>query len=224
MKIIKFGVITVCIILLATVISAVSSGFNTQPYVISPNSQHHNVVPIQYPARIYVVNHGWHTGVIIPGHLATHINPEIAKRFAAYQYLELGWGDAGFYQSESITTSLALKALLLPTESVVHIAGFNKEPFTYFNKSEIHAFAIPGEGVTHLIEYLKKSFGVKNGKLLPLGPGLYGDSQFYRGFGRYYLWNTCNTWTAKAAHSAGIEINPIFKLTAESVMDALINQ
>ena len=221
MKIIKTGIIIVSIILLMIAITAVTSGFNTQPYVISSLSQSHNVLAIQYPARIYIVNHGWHTGVIIPQHLAVHIDTAIVERFTAYQYLEIGWGDAGFYQSESITTGLALKALLLPTESVVHIAGFNQDPFTYFNKSDIHAFEIPGEGIAHLMQFLKNSLAVENGKVLTLGLGLYGDSQFYRGFGRYHLWNTCNTWTAKAAHSAGIPIHPVFKLTAESVMNAL---
>ncbi len=31
--------------------------------------------------------------------------------------------------------------------------------------------------------------------------------------------NTCNTWTAKGLKSAGMDISPTFKLTADSIMD-----
>ena len=54
--------------------------------------------------------------------------------------------------------------------------------------------------------------------MIALGAGIYGDSQFYRGAGEYYLTNTCNKWTAKALQSAGMDISPGFKLTADSVM------
>jgi len=33
--------------------------------------------------------------------------------------------------------------------------------------------------------------------------------------------NTCNKWTAKGLKSAGMDISPTFKLTAESIMDYL---
>ena len=31
--------------------------------------------------------------------------------------------------------------------------------------------------------------------------------------------NTCNKWTAKGLKSAGMDISPTFKLTADSIMD-----
>jgi hypothetical protein len=34
--------------------------------------------------------------------------------------------------------------------------------------------------------------------------------------------NTCNKWTAKGLKSAGMDISPMFKLTAGSVMSAVI--
>jgi hypothetical protein len=33
--------------------------------------------------------------------------------------------------------------------------------------------------------------------------------------------NTCNKWTAKGLKSAGMDISPTFKLTADSIMDYL---
>jgi len=51
--------------------------------------------------------------------------------------------------------------------------------------------------------------------------GIYGNSQFYQGAGKYYLMNTCNKWTTKGLKSIGMEISPTFKLTSSSVMNFL---
>ena len=58
---------------------------------------------------------------------------------------------------------------------------------------------------------------------MPLSKGIYGDSQFYEGTGRYSMLNTCNVWTAKGLNSAGFDISPMFNLTAGSVMNYLEN-
>ena len=62
--------------------------------------------------------------------------------------------------------------------------------------------------------------------MLALKNGIYGNSQFYKGVGDYYLMNTCNKWTAKGLKSIGMDISPIFKLTADSIMTYIkgINQ
>ena len=46
------------------------------------------------------------------------------------------------------------------------------------------------------------------GKAIPLGKGLYGNSQFFTGKKKYYYPQTCNVWTAKALYKAGIYIYP----------------
>jgi hypothetical protein len=60
------------------------------------------------------------------------------------------------------------------------------------------------------------------GQIVKLTKGIYVDSQFYKGVGDYYLMNTCNKWTAKGLKSAGMDISTHFKLSASSVMDAVI--
>ena len=57
--------------------------------------------------------------------------------------------------------------------------------------------------------------------MVELESGIYGNSQFYKGVGDFYLMNTCNKWTAKGLKSAGMDISPTFKLTADSIMDYL---
>jgi len=70
-----------------------------------------------------------------------------------------------------------------------------------------------------LARYLANSFARDGaGNLGELKRGLYGDGQFYEGEGRYHLLNTSNKWAAKGLKSAGMDISPTFKLTANSVM------
>jgi len=58
-------------------------------------------------------------------------------------------------------------------------------------------------------------------------PGLLSSLFYYRAVPIslnphfYYLTNTCNKWTAKALKSIGMDIKPIFYLSAESIMDYL---
>ena len=61
---------------------------------------------------IYLVNHGWHTGILVPQQSFTQKVPQLVARFNQADYLEFGWGDKGFYQADKITLGLAIKALL----------------------------------------------------------------------------------------------------------------
>ena len=53
---------------------------------------------------------------------------------------------------------------------------------------------------------------------MPLGPGQAPVSRFYPARERYYLWRTCNTWTARALRAAGVPITPLYAITAGNVM------
>ncbi|MGH8525150.1 MAG: DUF2459 domain-containing protein, partial [Gammaproteobacteria bacterium] len=46
------------------------------------------------------------------------------------------------------------------------------------------------------------------GAAAPLGRGLYGNSRFYPARGKFHLFNTCNTWAARALGAAGYSISP----------------
>lgn len=169
---------------------------------------------------VHVVSHGWHTGIILAPENLNHLMPSLAKRFPDCDYYEVGWGDAGFYQAEKITAKITLNAVFLPSETVVHVVGFKGDPADVFSNSEIRDVSLSGEGMRSLSAFVQSSFARDDtGKLKMLGPGLYGDSQFYEGQGRYHLFNGCNKWTAKALCSGGLEIDPRFKLSAASVMN-----
>jgi len=47
------------------------------------------------------------------------------------------------------------------------------------------------------------------------------DTRFYKGVGSYYLFNTCNAWTAEALQMAEVDIDPSFMFTAGQVISRL---
>ncbi len=50
------------------------------------------------------------------------------------------------------------------------------------------------------------------------GPGLYAASLFYPAVGRFHLFNTCNTWTARALAAAGFDVVDANSTKAEELM------
>lgn len=189
---------------------------------LPPMAQRGPESPGDRPVAVYVLGHGWHTGIVVPaGEMVSQL-PALESRYGGAPFLEFGWGDKDFYQAEEITVGLALKASLWPTAAVMHVAAVPANVDAYFPRSEVHRLCLTRSSFDALVRFITGSFRrAEGGDLLPLGWGLYGDSHFYEAVGDYTLFNTCNTWTAKGIKSAGFDIDPAFKLTVGSVMGFL---
>lgn len=168
---------------------------------------------------IYLVSHGWHAGIVLRrAEIPDNVWPAPGD-FLDAQYLEVGWGDMDYYQTQDPPIGLILKAALLPTASVLHIVGFSGTVPVYFPFSEIIRIELSSAGFAHLLQTLAESFardGTANA--MSLGPGLYGNSRFYLAREKYHLFNTCNVWTARALRAAGLPIIPAGAITAENLM------
>ena len=198
-----------------------ASGCSSKPNVIDSPKMYTGIGS----NLVYVVNHGWHTGFVIPSKKTFMVIPELSNRFQDTAYIEFGWGDKGFYQSQEITSGITLQAIFWPTESVVHAVGINQSVEEFFKYSDIELLYLTDEEISLLIKFISASFARNDqNKLIATKLGLYGDSQFYKGIGKYYLMNTCNKWTAKGLKSFGMDISTTFKLTSDSVMDYIRRQ
>lgn len=148
--------------------------------------------------------------------------PELKDRFGDIRSIEFGWGDKGFYQSKEITSGLTLRAIFWPTESVVHAVSVPQGVYEYFPSSDIKELCLNNEELESLVSFISNSFSKSiDGKVKELKNGIYGNSQFYKGVGDYYLMNTCNKWIAKGLRSTGMDISTTFTLTASSVIGYL---
>ena len=188
------------------------------PHVVKTTSQVDTAEFVEKLNTLYIVRHGWHTGIVIPSYQITSVLPSLRHRFGDVPFIEFGWGDKGFYQSEKITAKLALKAMFIPTESVIHAVAVQDSPELYFSQSEVIKLCLTAEENKSLIAFIANSFLKQDEQIIATKDGIYGDSQFYQAQGDYYLMNTCNKWTAKGLSSAGFDISTTFKLSANSVM------
>ena len=172
------------------------------------------------PAKtIYLVSHGWHVGIVVKRVDIPDDVRLVHGDFSSAEYLEIGWGDRDFYQTPRPHLGIALKALLLPTTSVLHIVAFNDSVASYFPHSEIIMVRLSDAGFQRLIRYIAASYDRGPvGNLVPLGVGLYGVSQFYRSQETYHLFRTCNVWAARALYTAGCPVRPFLAITGDNLM------
>ena len=185
-----------------------------EPYALAPPAALRGA----RSAHAFVVSHGWHTGLVIPSAALNARFPALAARFGSPAYYEIGWGDKGFYQAKEVSAALAVRALFWSSGTVVHIVGVAKSPEEEFPASETMRACLTPAQVERLETFVAASIARDaKGSVQRLGPGIYGDSEFYAGVGRYSLVNTCNKWTAKGLQSAGLDVLPPLALTAGGV-------
>ena len=170
--------------------------------------------------QVYVVNQGWHTGLVISsGCLPDSLWPE-AYPFDEYPHLQIGWGDKDFYQNqEGFNLWYAVKAAVWPTESAIQVVGLHKITNLQYYASQTIALQVSDEDFRELCHFLHSEFAINDsGKLIPLKDGLFGESRFFLGSRSYYFPRNSNVWTARALKQAGLDISPIWYQTQGALM------
>ena len=175
-------------------------------------------------AEFYVVRHQWHSGIVvaradIP---AGAWPPGVVERdFAGCRDVELGWGDRTFYTAPKPTALMALSAALVPGRSVLHVAGFSGLRSGAFPRVQSVQVPCTRAELDALCRALGAAFERNaKGHAQALGTGLYGSrSQFYAARGRYWIGNTCNSWTLREARAGGLptRLGPAGTLSSAAV-------
>ncbi|MND24550.1 hypothetical protein D3C80_149710 [compost metagenome] len=179
-------------------------------------------VPCVATRTFQVVNHGWHTGILIAGRDLLQRLPRLGSGFGSGDLIELGWGDAAFYRTPEAGVGQALGAAFRSGGSVLHVVRVPIGRRGSVAGGDSVSLTVGEDGYRRLLDHLAASFArTPQGDLQPLGPGLYGDSRFYRANGRYSLFHNCNTWVAEAVAASGIALRSTSVVTAEGVMSRL---
>jgi uncharacterized protein (TIGR02117 family) len=176
---------------------------------------------------VYVISHGYHAGIAISTARVAEVASQhgyaaliaIAQRFAAYPFIEIGWGDEGFYTSVpdtgSLSMGIALRALFRPgNASVVHVVGLSQAPSQVFPSADIVRIKLGENGLVRMMQRLDQSFARSDSSPTPqlLGKGLYGPSLFYRANGSFHIFNVCNHWVAHLLSVAGLPTAPVLAI------------
>lgn len=169
--------------------------------------------------RLYVVNHGWHTGIVVrSADVPAGVWPG-RDDFPDAGHLEIGWGSREFYQASDPGAWLALKSAFWPGPGVLHVVAFDGAVARYFRASEVVALSVSEQGLRNLIAHVRASHEFDaTGKPLVLGLGLYGRSRFYASKETFHLLRTCNVWVATALGQAGLPLPSTPTITAGALM------
>ena len=193
-----------------------------------------------YPPRpdgarvdVFVVTNLYHSGLILPREALAEAArarslPALAAvtaRFAAYDQLEFGWGDEGFYTrvptTAELTTALALRALFRPgNPSVLHVVGFSEQPQQAYPNAALVALTLSEAGFMRLATALDAAFARsgQDGTVEEMGRGLYGPSLFYRAVGTFNLLRVCNHWIADLLDAAGVPTAPVLATMPQGLL------
>ncbi len=168
---------------------------------------------------IFFSSNGWHSSIIVAkAHLPPDRLPETAD-FPSARFLEFGWGDAVYYPAKKVTLGMTLRAALVPTPAVVHVVGLRAEPARSSPEAEVVSLALDDKNFGRLVDFIDASFERSGApRAAATGPGLTTTSRFYPAKGRFHLFNTCNTWTARALAAAGFDVSPSGTSRAEALM------
>ncbi|MFY0659961.1 MAG: DUF2459 domain-containing protein [Shimia sp.] len=171
---------------------------------------------------IWIFDHGYHAGLILPRRAlkdfgGAHSDVWLTL-FPEADWFEFGWGDKGFYFDvptfADVTFAIGAKALFWPTETVMHVAVGTGSPWTRFTHSEGIEIPVTDMALKKLVSFVEDS--VESSQML--GPGLYGVSAFYKGRGKYHLFQTCNSWVSQALRAAGVKSAPAPAVLSSGLM------
>ncbi len=179
-----------------------------------------------WAAEFYVCGQGWHTGIVVPRAAAVRSGAwpaGVADRdFAGCAWLELGWGDRKFYMAKHPGLAVAVGAVLVPGRTVLHVVGLREAPASAYRPAALVRVPCTDAELGALNRALGATFERDAaGRALGLGPGLYGfRSRFYAARGRYWIGNTCNSWTLHTERAGGLptRVGPRGTLQASAVL------
>ncbi|HEU4961615.1 MAG TPA: TIGR02117 family protein [Sphingomonas sp.] len=163
---------------------------------------------------IIVETNGVHTDLVVPVAAAgvdwrDLVRPEdIADpRYAAYDHLAFGWGEARFYRETptwaDVRPTTVLRAALGSDDTLVHVEHLPAP----VPGPDARPIVLREDEYRRLAAFIRASFARVPPGSRPKHFRGYGDyDAFYSGSGRYDALTTCNAWTGAALRAAGVRV------------------
>ncbi len=156
---------------------------------------------------LYLVRERWHTGILLPSELAARCIPEVAH-LPPTPWVDIGWGEADFYQTPGFELGRALKAILRWNESVVRLAAVPADLQRYYGRTAwLLPLCLDSTAAERLCTFIRHTFRRDSaGKASLSSVQAGGWVHFYKARYTYWGLQTCNTWVARALNEAGIRL------------------
>jgi len=155
------------------------------------------------PEKVYVSSNGVH---LFLGIASKDLPSAFIEKLAADRsprYLYFGWGERSFYLNTptwgDLTLPVAAKAMLIPSESAMHVMHFENPGASWVPVETCDAQQ------KKLISFVVNSFADSAQNFTHLEPSGYGpNNYFYKAEGDYSAFYTSNTWVNEALKKAEI--------------------
>ncbi len=173
---------------------------------------------------IYLIKTAWHVGISVRIDSFAISKLKALKYFEDYEFADIGWGDEDFYQTPDTNIFLGLKALFVPTSSVVRISGINAGINSFISISDFAVKAsLTNTQFIKLLDFIDASITKNESGEYRIASKKYGGKIiFFKSGLKYHMFHTCNTWIAEALNSAGLQIGASGIITAAQLYRELI--
>lgn len=174
---------------------------------------------------VHIVSHGLHAGILIPNPGRTSATSIWSNLFPGSPWLEMGWGDGKFYPEPDAGFLLGMRALMVPTASVLHVVEVPDSGPDYFGEDNTLEVRLSDAQFARLVASIESAFVRDAGGMpIPLGPGRYGRSQFFDAHGDFHLFRNCNHWVIERLEDAGLHVEATGALTGDGLLKMLREQ
>lgn len=171
---------------------------------------------------VYVISLGLHSGVLIPNPGLIAGKPDWPDVFPEADWLEIGWGDGKFYPNPDAGFLLGSRALMVPTDSVLHVVAVSETGLLEYPAQRMLEIALTPVQLENLTRSISDQFKRNGGgAAVPLGPGRYGDSHFFAARGSFHLFHNCNHWVIERLEAAGLDLNGSSAMTGDGLLSLL---
>lgn len=156
--------------------------------------------------EVYLVSHGRHAGIALyRADLQAAAWPALdtLDALGMPRYVEVGWGDAGFYPADALTLVDGARALFWPTDSVLHLVGVHRPLPEAFPRSTIVRMEVSAVGFARLVDFITAHHAET---LDPVAHSLYHRGYFFPADRRYHFFYNSNRWSGEALERAGVPI------------------
>jgi len=169
-------------------------------------------------ATVWVEREGYHTALVLPAAEATRHAPQLQGISGSTGYVRFGWGNRDYYGASQKTPGMALKALLLPSQSAVEVALFNTPELA---GDTLVKLEVANDELHDLVAFIASSFALNTKGQLVLARTEPTGFRYYQAHGHYYLFRNCNNWTAQALQRGGQDVRYRSAFLAGRVMRQL---
>lgn len=172
---------------------------------------------------IYLINRNIHTGLIIPVNELSKSSITALKYFENASYIDFGWGEEVVYQAPEETLSMDLKAIMIPSSSVMRLNGLDLDIKYLVGWCDYAVeFRLTEDEFRRICRFIDNSFtrGPDNG-LIRASVHSGGNVIYFKSVHTYCLFNTCNTWIADALSQSVPGISSFMVITKYDLYDEI---